>query len=48
MCVIVCVCKGEGVYVFVRESERKSERTHTSVSPGDVAKNKQLLKPSGV
>lgn len=30
------------------EQPKESERTHTSVSPGDVAKNKQLLKPSGV
>lgn len=30
------------------ERAKESERTHTSVSPGDVAKNKQLLKPSGV
>ncbi len=29
MCVIFCVCKGEGVYVFVRASER--ERTHSHI-----------------
>lgn len=46
MCVIVRV-KEKG-YMCLRESAEESERTHTSVSPGDEAKNNQLLKPSGV